>query len=494
MTTIYDKYATPSVIRLTTVSSGKITGGMSNVTVVHYGESLTLNPVWSSTYVGAQVQYRTRQRKAYSSGLSDDPSGAEVWTEYADWASPGTTATSNSEVTWYDATAKKTLKFRCATGISISASYSFSTYDCTEVQVRVRVYSTQYDRASEWAYQTLRIVYQPRLSSVSASTNAYGGVDFSFTTNWARPCELRLKGGLDERSGSIVSTWQNAVVVASGTTGTVPLEDLVAGRNTIKGSIWVSDARIVTPDYAGLRGDGGCSSIAYSAGGFKITPSAHTNPSDVPNPSISVTSSSGEKAVVAITCNCPKVVARGSWTDSDGNVFDDFLTVGGSAPNWTATLPAPPFGTEVTISAACCNSSMQYKLATATFTLASDVHCHLDGEGDSITLTYEGEFSQDSQLSGESIATAGRKLPVSRYGINVSRSIRVKGTIMFPSVFGSGDLELADLNVLDNPHDWVYRNPRGIRKHVRVTSWSVSQDTSQLGRLAVVTIDMEEVA
>ena len=488
MTTLYTKYATPTSVGLVTTSGTKCTMAPSKSITVRYGDSLSLHPVWGSTYIGAQVQYRTRNRLAYSSGLSDDDTGEEVWTAYTAWPSPGTSATSNSEVTWGKS------KYRCATGITISASYSFSTYDCTEVQVRVRVYSTQYDRASEWAYATIRIVYQPRLSSVTASTNAYGGVDFSFASNWTRPCELRLKGGLDERDGKQVTTWQNTVYAPSGGTGTVPLNDLVAGRSTIKGSIWVSDARIVTPDGAGLSGDGGCGSIAYSAGGYKITPSAHTDPSDVPNPSMSVTSSSGDKAVVAITCNCPTIVARGSWTDSDGNVFDDFLTVGGSAPNWTATLPAPPFGPEVTITAACCNASMQYKIATATFTLASDVHCHLDGDGDSITLTYEGEFSQDSQLSGESIATAGRKLPVSRYGINVSRSIRVKGTIMFPSVFGSGDLELADLNVLDNPHDWVYRNPKGIRKHVRVTSWSVSQDTSQLGRLAVVTIDMEEVS
>ena len=82
---------------------------------------------------------------------------------------------------------------------------------------------------------------------------------------------------------------------------------------------------------------------------------------------------------------------------------------------------------------------------------------------------------------------------MARHGVSITRTIRVKGLIAFPSALSFGDMELPALNVLDNPHDWLYRNPKGVRKRVRVSSWSTSQSTEQLGRVAEVTIDLEEV-
>lgn len=487
MTTIYSGYAQPSSVKLATTSGTTVTMTGSTMTVI-YGQTLTLHPVWMSSYVGAQVQYRTRSRKAYSSGLSDDPSGAEVWTEYSAWPSPGTSATSNSAYTWSGQTC------RCATGITLTYSYDISSYDMHEVQVRVRVYSTQYDRASEWAYATIRIIYQPRLTSCSAVTTARGGVSVTWGTNWVRPCRLVLSNGLDEKSGSVVGTWEGKREAQLGSTVEFAEDELVKNRTAIRGSVWVSDARIITEDGAGLRGEGGCSSIAYSNNtGYKVTPSAHTDASDVPAPTISVTTSTGAEAVLSISCNCYDVVARASWTDAEGVQFAGYLETGGSSPNWTATLDAPPLGTEITVSIACCNNSGGYRNATKTLTIASDSHCHLDGDGDHVELKYDGDFQQNTTVTGESVLTAGRKFPVSRHGTSVTRTLRVKGTIAFPSVLGFGDMELAALNVLDKPHDWVYRNPKGVRKHVRVASWSTSQSPEQLGRVAEVTIDMEEV-
>jgi len=494
MTTIYSGYDKPSVVRLVITSGTTMTSDPHPIIVVNYGDSLSLHPVWISSYVGAQVQYRTRSRKAYSSGLSDDPSGAPVWTEYAAWASPGTSATTNSIVTYKSG--NSTYKFRCATGITLSYSYNISTYDMHEVQIRVRVYSTQYDRASEWAYVTIPVVFQPRLTSCSAVTTARGGISVTWGTNWVRPCRLVLSNGLDERSGSVVGTWEGKREAQLDTTVEFAEDELVKGRNAIKGSAWVADARIISEDGAGYGygADGGCSSIAYSGNkGYKVTPSAHTDASNVPVPTISVTTSSGEKAVLSINCNCYEVVARASWTDAEGVQFAGYLETGGSSPNWTATLDAPPLGTEITISIACCNNSGGYRNATKTLTISSDSHCHLDGDGDHLELKYDGDFQQSTTVTGESVLTAGRKFPVSRHGTTVTRSLRVKGTIAFPSALSFGDMELAALNVLDKPHDWLFRNPKGVRKHVRVTSWSTSQSTEQLGRVAEVTIDMEEV-
>lgn len=489
MTTLYSGYPQPSSVLVAPVSGGKLEMDANKIFIVDPDATLTLHPVWKSDYTGAQVQYRTRSRVEYSAGLATDSTGAEVWTDWPSWPSPGTTATSNSQAT------RGTKKWRCATGVTLSFPYDFSTYDMHEVQVRVRVYSAQHDRASEWAYSpTISIIYAPEIASVTAETAFDGSLDVSFTTTFARPMDLYMWMGLDLRDGEIVGTWDDKLRFPAGITTRVPVDHLVKNRPDLAGGIWSQIWYLTETDRYLPRGNSRDSILWDQAyGSFSIKPAAHVNPSDVPVPTISVVSSTGGETVVSIGCACTGVSARATFTDSEGSTSTAYMDVTGTSPNWTATLEAPPFGVPITIEAACYNASGKYRLATQTVTVDSDAHCCLDGAGDHVELLYEGEFSQDSQLSGESIAVAGRRLPVARHGAQVSRSLRVKGTVLFPSVFASGDMELAALNVLDNPHDWIFRNPRGMRKRVRIASWSTEQDASQLGRLAEVSIDMEEV-
>lgn len=490
MTTIYTGYAVPSQLGLVTVRSGAIDGISQSSVTVRPGETLTVRPAWYSGYTGCQVQCRTRMRKAYAVGLLDDDSGAEVWTDFPEWTTPSG-ATARAYVPG--------MTYQYATAISLQFGSALDQYDLYEVEIRARVYSAIYDRCSDWAYGTVLVAPCPTISSLTASTDASGRLVVTASTTQPRTGTfIRMQGRRDVIDGSVAETNEGTSITADGNPRQVPSSLLVSGGANA-GALWCRDAYVYRPDEVNatrVEGtNGGCSSIAYAGtgGGYMIAPSTHVDPQDVPDPSISVTTTSTAQVVVSISCACDSVVARAEYSDADGNVFDDFLSIGGSSPSWTAVLEDPPLGVDMTVKAACCNASGEYKLATATVTAVYDSHAMLDGGGRHIELRYEGEFSQASEPVGESIATAGRRLPVSRHGVNVSRTMQVKGTIAFPSVFAFGDMELSALDALDEPHDWLFRNPRGVRKRVRVTGWNTSQDTEQLGRLAEVSIDMEEV-
>lgn len=491
MTTTTTEYAQPSAVMLGRLESGTLVN-RSETHTVRYGETLTLCPVWCSSYTGVQVQYRVRSRKNYASGLLDDDTGAEVWTNYPDWTTPSG-ATTNAGTTIGGATV------RYASGLSFSYTYDISSYDMREVEVRVRVFSSSADKASEWTYGTVKIAYCPILDSYTASTAADGSVLFTFSTNLThRSPRINLVTGLDEDASGKLVIWSNGVYANEGDVLRFGPESLVSKKQALAGSAWVETAYMTSGDGATLLvakgANNGCEALASSTyGGYVITPGAHVDPQDVPTPTISSSSATAKAVTLAITCQCASVVARASYTDTDGRLYNDYLTIGGSSPNWTATLPYPPYGTTITVKVACCNATGGYKLVTRTFIVETSSHLTLDGEGDHVELMYDGEMQSDTQLSGESVATAGRKLPVSRHGVNISRTFTARGTIAFPSVFSFGDMELAALQVLDNPHDWLYRDPKGARKTVRVASWGTTQSTEQLGRVAEVVIRMEEV-
>ena len=491
MTTLYSGYAQPSAVMLGRLENGALVDRGEAHTVRH-GETLTLCPVWCSSYTGAQAQYRVRNRKNYASGLLDDDTGAEVWTDFPDWTEPSG-ATANTGTTIGGAAV------RYAPGLSFSYTYDISSYDMREVEVRVRVFSSQYDRASEWTYGTARIAYCPILDSYTASTAADGSVLFTYSTNLThRSPRINLVTGLDEDSTGKLVIWSNGVYANEGEVLRFGPASLVAKKQAIAGSVWVETAYMTSGDGATLLvakgADNGCEALASSTyGGYVITPGAHVDPQDVPTPTISSSSATAKAVTLAISCQCASVVARASYTDTDGRFYNDYLAIGGASPNWTATLPYPPYGTTITVKVACCNATGGYKLVTKTFTVETSSHLTLDGEGDHVELMYDGELQIDTQLTGESVQTAGRKLPVSRHGVNITRTFQAKGRIAFPSVFGFGDMELAALQVLDNPHDWLYRDPKGARKTVRVVSWDASSSPEQLGRIAEVGIRMEEV-
>lgn len=515
MTTLYDGYSAPEVCTASPIVDGivmtygtDIRGGLVEVQSTH--GAMTLYPVVNSTYTGMQVQHRIRHRYNYASGLLVDDSGAEVWTEYPDWTEPSG-ATAMTSVAWYN-----WQNVRYAAGQSIAVSYDLSQYDMHEIEVRARVYSSQYDRCSAWAYRTTRVVYRPELSSCSAQTMADGSLSVTWGTNWPRGATLRASGLVQREetysSGRYLANDRYTASELSSGEGidlAVPPKRLVASPVSLKGSMWALSMSLGNADGAGtaewLRreptsqtrpwaDDGGCSLVAKpNDEGYLVQPGAHIDPQDVPVPTLSVISDDGEAVVIGVTCACDHVLAHVEYTDADGNAYTADMEPAGTSPDWTVTLMSPPYGVEITVKVACCNASGAYRLATETVEIASDGHCTLDGDGDHVALAYEGEYQAKTDLDGESVICAGRKLPVSRHGMSVSRSIDVKGTIAFPSVFPWGDMELSGLNVLDNPHDWTFRNPKGVRKRVRVTSWSVDQDTEQLGRVAEVTINMEEV-
>lgn len=502
MTTLYDGYATPAFVILGKVEDGALVEGFYDGSsgqndsplpfVVEQGQTVELHPVWYSTYTGAQVQYRVRHRLNYAAGLLEDDTGAEVWTDFPDWTEPSG-ATPTAECT-YTTSLGYSGKRRYAPGITLSYSYDLSQYDLHEVEVRVRVYSTAADRASEWAYGTCRIAFRPQLVSYTAQTTANGSLELTYESNWARGTELRIDMALD----AIVDgkrIWRSASekTVAEGIPTAFGALWLVQADADRKGALWAAYARIDSADTMAAGGrDGGCSSVADPLGGYLFEPGAHVDPQDVPTPAISISQVESAQAVVEIACACDHVVARAEY-EVDGRLEVVELDIAGASPDWTATLDAPPLGVPITIKAACCNASGQYKLATVEVSAITAAHSILTGDGDTIVLRYNGEFSSDTERTAEAVQTVGRKLPVSRHGVSVKRDISVKGTILFPSVFANGDMELSALSVLDNPHDWVYRNPKGMRKRVMVRSWGFDQDTSQLGRLAEVTIAMEEV-
>ena len=498
MTTLYDGYSLPAFVQACPVSSGAaehaVAGNSTPVHAIGYGESRTFYPVFHSEYTGSgtqQVQYRVRHRLNYASGLLVDDTGEEVWTDYPDWTDPsGATTSAPCSCGW------SVEKGKYIPSMAIPFSYDLSSYDMHEVQVRARTYSSSTDRCSEWVYGTTRIAFVPRMTAYTATTLATGHTRVEFATNWPRGgATLTVRGFLDESDGSVRTIDPSSAGCAEGESFLLGPEQAVRGRTGIIGGFWVEQAYMTSDDFArtDVSAPSGCDIIEYAGGGYVISPGAHVDPGDVPDPVLSVVSSGTEAVVIGVTCACDHVMAHVEYSDADGNAYTADMEPGGSSPNWTVTLDAPPFGVPVTVKVAACNASGEYRLATSTVTVDSESHCSLDGDGDHVELVYEGEYSVQTDVDGESVACAGRKLPVSRHGVSVSRSIDVKGTIAFPSAFPFGDMEPSGLNVLDNPHDWIFRNPRGVRKRVRVASWSMDQDADQLGRVAEVTINMEEV-
>lgn len=499
MATIYDGYSEPAFVQVCPVSNGKAAHALANNSTpthaVAYGQSRTFYPLFWSDYSGnatQQVQYRIRHRYNYASGLLVDDTGAEVWTEYPDWTDPsGATTSAPCTCGW----SVENGKYIPSMGITFA--YDISTYDMHEIEVRARTYSASTDRCSAWVYGTTRIAFVPRLTSYTAETLATGYTRVSFGTNWPRGgANLWLRDLLDEFDGRkryLKSKYITGCV--EGEAFLLGPDDRVTGNADILGCFWFESAYMTSNDFSMTDGVGyqGCDELEYEGGGYVIEPGAHVDPQDVPDPVLSVVSADSEQVVIGVECICDHVAAHVEYSDADGNRYSADMEPGGASPDWTVTLDAPPFGVAIAVKVAACNASGGYKLATETVTVASTSHCCLDGDGDHVELAYDGEFQQQTSLDGESVVCAGRKLPVARHGLAVSRTITVKGTIAFPSVFSWGDMEIGDLNVLDDPHDWIFRNPRGVRKRVRIASWDVSQDTGQLGRVAEVTIDMEEV-
>lgn len=502
MTTLYDGYAQPAFVILGRVEDGVLVEGFYDGSsaqnnspvpfVVDAGQTIELHPVYHSSYTGAQVQYRVRHRLNMASGLVVDDTGAEVWTEWPEWTEPSG-ATPTAECT-YTTSLGYTGTRRYVPGITLRFGYDLSEHDLHEVEVRARVYSASADRASAWSYGTARIAFQPQLSSYTAQIQANGSMLLDYASNWPRGTELRIDSSYDMRDGAREVRSASDETIAEGIGKALPSWWLARNDAQRKGSLWAAHARLVSADTMAASGrDGGCSSVADPLGGYLLEPGAHVDPQDVPVPSITIESVASETAVVSIACACDHVVARAEYDDADGRHYAVDLEVTGGSPNWTATLDAPPLGVPIYIKAACCNASGAYRLAEVEASAITAAHSILTGGGSSVVLTYNGEFSQSTDRVAEPIQTVGRKLPVSRHGRGVSRSLSVKGTILFPSVHPGGDMELSALSCLDDPHDWVYRNPRGMRKRVMVTSWGTEQDTGQLGRVAEVTINMEEV-
>ncbi len=438
---------------------------------------------WCSAYSTFQVQYRSRKRYSPAHSQAVYGTTGEQWTDWGDWAGATITGTETATA----ATRIGSNKWAMNSTAPFATSNNFATYDAIEWQTRVRVYDAANGKCSLWATQTLRQDFTPSVN-MYAKQELAGYVTVTYETNWTRGGKVTVYG----------NSWGNTPLVTkdqetTGTTSTITLQiprknitGLTAGSNRLYAHSWwfaPACSRLGSLDVLDARKNG-------------VTMTAHPNPSTVTPPVISLDGDTLQITDVSYT----SVFAYIEWEDEEGRGYASEVTLTKNSGKWAGDLIAPPYDTELTIRAVAVGSDgVLWAQSSITATIDSQKRLSWtldDGTGVNVTLhTDAAEISLSETPEGETVKPAGRARPLSRYGTGGTRTISCSAAIMRGSYFADNakhnqatHKEL--LAVLRSQSDMWFRTPNGGRYRVRVTDFSITQNSNY----EQISVSMEEVS
>lgn len=199
-------------------------------------------------------------------------------------------------------------------------------------------------------------------------------------------------------------------------------------------------------------------------------------------------------AVLSAITGYDSVRVRASYIDEEGNVYDELVPMTEDGDIWRGTIPTPPLDVPVTVTVVYTVGD-DWDYTTQQITVPSDGRILLDWGNSHFALKYNVTRAYSNDLLGDTVSIAGKELPVSRYSTSRTVKMTVTGRIINPAKLPSvGDMWLGELNVLNEPHDWILRLPGGMRRRIAIETWVPQFDDTTCDTIADVTITANEVS
>lgn len=401
-----------------------------------------------------RIAYQKRMRTTAASNWD----GGETWTEWQSEA--GVVGAWTELYTVNGPTVLDTIPGPNGTSLDVRRygvhTYDISTYDMIELRAQVWVVDVSNPSAIRYGQPTsyiFKLAYSATFEVVSATIDpASRSLTVELSQDWPRGymvarVETLHAGGVGVRvnriqADSLVFTFaaeEVAAIIEAGTELTVG--GSVSGEGTLGTVLQLETAEMqVLP----ISGQVPVPVIAFSDEPFAKV--------------VSVADSSGMYA---------RVTATAQW-EGGSETFE--LEKAGS--EWTAAFDAP-FGVEVAYTVGAyiqVGAVSSFNVATASSTLNTRAFALSHGET-LVWLALEAGEKQQATPNQETLMLASGRT-ISRHGPGASRKLTVTGELLGVRHGGTETQWVEDLNALDEPHDWIYRNAYGERFAVSVVEHS----------------------
>lgn len=450
-----------------------------------------------------QVQWRWQRRLNPAQALVIEPGGSELWYgwdgadlssgtqgtlgEYGAWQGntlSGETATvsmprgggaANPDRTFY------LWNSDTARVIQLAIPYDMSDYDAARLEIQVRTFTFPLNTdkpVSNWGSAVVTIGFEPT-TTTTAERNADGSVTVSVQTNLTRGGNLvqfpAFYADGTELGGGI------SAVVEDDFTVTIPAE--YAPTDTLQ----FSGATITTAD--GISANTWATELG---GAIQELPITEIQPgATIPQPTVTV---DADGNVTVSGSGYDGVAVRVSYVDEEGNSYSEVVDMVQDGDTWTGTMQTPPLDVVVDVTTVCTVGD-DWKGWTQGATVDSHGLVMFDWPGsDGLRIRYNPDRQLTVDLMGDVVSIQGAALPKSRHSTSRTSSMTMTGTLINPAEDSyNGDAWLAQLEVFNEPHDWIFRTPNGLRRRVSVESYTPAWATQSANRIMQVTINMQEV-
>lgn len=520
-TTINETYTQPWSVGLYALESSYVVkpeyyGGFgSNVGVKDDSQAYVI--AFCTSHTNHRVQWRIRRRKSPAYAAIDPAyNGGDVWVGW-DGTLSGGSESANEWGAW-QGTTTETATTLVDTYIQSEAkakrvsttfpfTYDFTNYDLNEYQIRVQAFNvntingTHY--VSEWAYATVQVGYCPQFELTV--TRAADGTDLNIDSNWSRDDNLfRLVYPLvwtkwNDGTETLYPAMVDAIseTIASDATLPLPFKYTSYASNEDE-----DDRALRFTEY----GEGG-GALFKSSDGFTGTVSTAQQTKNghyyalvtdaTPTGGITDPSSASIDANGTITVSdegYDTMYATATWSDEDGNQYSQQIDMTKSGSTWTGYIDEPPFDvTYNVIVSATDNGAWNFWVYEMTVPSANKIM--LDWGDSHFEMRYNTNRAMSVDLVNDTVSIAGKTLPVSMYSTSRTNPITVIGTLINPTEQPYiGDSWIRELEILNEPHDWILRTPGGMRRRVMVESYQPVWTGNTANTLMDVTITMQEVS
>lgn len=493
------KYTAPSDIGFYQLIGAELysnNGGNANVTrdVTPYYIG------WTSPNRTFQIQYRIRRRLTPARAIVQDPTGEDVWTGWSGTIGGGSPV-SDEWGAWQGVnldteTASNTAAAQSGWyyyNSSFPFPYDFSDYDRTTYQVRVRVLNASTKEVSAWAYAELDVVYAP-IAQLSAERNLDGTVTIAIDTNWLRDenlLHMRRAGTIASGKATVVKPELSVIeTVDHDCTVTIP-----AAQAPDEDYVWLLYLWMTTADGGGYsNGFAPDYTDPTLRAWTRIPITENPQSQSVPDPDNVTILQDGTVEVEGGPYDT--VYTSAEWTDEDGNAYSVVIpmTYDEDLDMWTGQLENPPYDRDVTVRVSGVVSD-EWKSWEYTLRVESLGYVSLDWGDSHFQIHYNTNRAMTVQLINDAVSVSGSALPVSVYSTSRTNPITIIGTFINPDENAEmGDAWMKELEILNEPHDWVLRAPNGMRRRVMVESYQPVWQPQTANTIMDVTINMQEVA
>lgn len=453
---------------------------------------------WYSSNALFQVQYRYRRRQKPSVAIITDPSGGDVWVPWNGDLLTGSPAASGEWGEWQGVDVEQDeskspttpAAYAGVPGVyaldSASGAYSpyivplpydLTTYDLTEMEIRVRVILTftSPKQVSAWGYGRVTLANAPIINGITAQRNAGGGLTIEVDTNLTRGGTLLTADGFTTGGRLVTGT---EIYTQSGADPSVTVEKWPEGET-------VSIQRLAITTADGYR---------VNLGNVEITVTDPEPQEPITAPTIDIDEAGNVTVTPPSAGYYDSIAARATYTDEEGRVYDEVIPLTDEGGEWAGLIPTPPLDVEITVLVSYTRGD-EWDYKAEAVTVPSDGRVLFDFGADHYALRYNMDRQTTTTLEGDTVPIQGSELPKSRHGFGRSSSMTIQGTMINPAEDAyNGDGWLPQLEIFNAPHDWILRTPNGLRRRVRVESYTPDWVTQSANRLMGVTIVTQEVA